>query len=1086
MSERLKLTDQDARQRIVNDTGHCILVEAAAGTGKTTSLVMRMTALLRQGLVRIEHLAAMTFTVKAAGHLRQKFEVSLQSALSEPDLPPNERQRIVDALHDIDRPFIGTIHAFCAQLLRERPLEAGVDPDFHIIDDQEAAALQQRIFFLAMRKDRSGSTAAKEMLRSLQLPLSALQETYALLCEHPDTEFPAERRAEPDLRPARDRLIELYEILAPAIPPDVRPKEDALQGILRSLRLVELSSLTSAGDIARVLAPFMKDSLLTQKRWDEIGLDGKHTVAPLLEDFLQNYAVSAYSAWKQYCYPLLIEHARPLAALFREELQSRGALTHDDLLLRTRDMLREHPSVREDLQQRYTHLLVDEFQDTDPAQAEIMLYLTGEDVSENAWRKLCPRAGSLFVVGDPRQSIYRFRQADISIYNVVANIIERGGEQRLRLDNSFRSLPAITDWVNTRFSEIFPEEATPYQAAAAPLTPVRANLGGFTGVYAFPLQCSDRRKPEQCLLEETEALASWTADALRSGMKIQVRTGDGEEELRALRPEDILLLTPENAGITAFADAMERAGIPVTIAGGFALRDRVTLRPIMQILHALADPLDEISVVAFLRGPYCGVDDAALTAYRDQGGRFTFFSSVVKDADARILDGLAFIKGKVRLLRSLPPAAVVGSVLEELGLLAWTSTDAGGNMRAGTLQRLMEFVQHYSARGFSLAEIVGNLDAATRQSPVDGMPLFPDTHALRIMNVHKAKGLEAPIVILAQHRSRQRKDRERLCVDRSTAPPTGSMRIHAKQGEYNGPQVAVSELWDRQYEEEQRFLEAERMRLQYVAATRAENALIIAHNANMQNVHKETWSTLLQTDLPAAPSFGPVGQQDRIGPPADPAVPFDASAREKIETRLHDAAAEGYELLSPSRLTLHAATPVSASSEHGHGARFGTAAHRLFELALQQQALHDEKEIDGDSAEKRLQDICARIASDEGLDAAMEVQLRDLSTRVSAHPLWQRMQNARRWYTELPFGTAWEEDADAMPAVMSGVMDAVFEDETGWTIVDYKTDLVETMEDPRVAAYRSQISAYATAWERMTGTRPATILWFVMNGLLVE
>ncbi|MDT8323403.1 MAG: UvrD-helicase domain-containing protein [Bacteroidota bacterium] len=1080
MTDRSRLADHADRERITTDLASSLLVEAAAGTGKTTSMVARMMALLRGGHAQIANLAAMTFTVKAAGHLREKFAQALRSAIRE-STNPEERARLVSAIDQIDRPFIGTIHSFCATLLREHPLEAGIAPAFTVVDETEAAMLQTAVFHDFMRGVGGGAAAATALLEERDIPLAALRDAYLQLCAHPDVYFPAPGVPEPDLTDAHAELVRLVEDLDGLFSPSATPdREDDLQQLLRATMRREWRHASDSAQVVQLLSPFRRGAGLVRLRsWRGMVDDPKTVVRDRVADFAKRHVDPALRRWEEYLYPLIVTRARDIAAHWHAEKARRGLLTNNDLLLRARDVLRDHAEVRTQIQQRFTHLLVDEFQDTDPVQAEIILYIVGDAHAERDWRKLRPRPGALFIVGDPRQSIYRFRRADISVYNAVASILENSGPARLYLSSSFRALPALCDWVNKRFAAVFPAKDSPAQARHSPISSVRSAEGTLRGTYALPITYGSMRSPATMLEQEAALLAHWTASALAADIQIPVRHDDGSETLRPLAPRDILLLTPTNAGIDAFAAAMEQRNIAVTVAGGYALRDGDTLRPLMHILHALADPLDEISVVAFLRGPYCGADDAALADYRARGGQFTFFSPVIKGADPRILDGLAFLKGKVRLLRSFPPAAVVGSIIEEAGLMAWTAAADRGNLRAGTLQRLVEFVQHASARGLALAAIVAQLDTAMARSRIDGMALFPDENAMRIMNVHKAKGLEAPVVILARHSSQQSgRDRQTVCIDRRAQPPRGVMRVQQRFPGGGGIQVAAPRDWEEVRGAEQRFLDAERERLQYVAATRAESALIVVRRTN-ESTQADSWDILLTGAMQDAPQF-PVARSSATEQNAGPSSPLQAA--QDIARRREEAGVKRYALQSPSRLA-HASRPAGhhphgededrPGAARGGGKDFGKAVHELLETALR------------DDVQQAV-DLLDQVAAEFEVDVALQPRLRELLSDVAAHPLWKRMRQATRCYPEFSFGAPVTTGEDALPTALSGIIDVVFEDEEGWTIVDYKTDDVRDAEDPRVDQYRLQVAAYRDAWERITGQRPRTVLWFVATGLITD
>ena len=170
--------------------------------------------------------------------------------------------------------------------------------------------------------------------------------------------------------------------------------------------------------------------------------------------------------WRRYLHPIIMRAVAPASEEFAAWRRRNGRLNFQDLLLIARDLLREHPSVRRAFQERFLPILVDEFQDTDPIQAEILFYLTGEDTDEKDWRELSPKPGSLFVVGDPKQSIYRFRRADIETYGAVRDRLEKTGRV-LNLTANFRSTGRLCGWVNGVFARRFPETATAQQAAGS-------------------------------------------------------------------------------------------------------------------------------------------------------------------------------------------------------------------------------------------------------------------------------------------------------------------------------------------------------------------------------------------------------------------------------------------------------------------------------------------------------------------------------------------------------------------------------------------------------------------------------------------
>ena len=229
-----------------------------------------------------------------------------------------------------------------------------------------------------------------------------------------------------------------------------------------------------------------------------------------MEEFQKDIVSPALGQWYQYMHKPLLDFIEQGVAYYDKWRKERSLLNFQDLLMATAYMLRTKREVRQYFKQRITHLLVDEFQDTDPIQAEIIMLLTGKENSENDWRKLKPKPGSLFVVGDPKQSIYRFRRADIDIYNQVKSIFQKGAGEVLLLTTNFRSLTPIADITNEVFKTKFPEETNVYQAKFASLDTVRgANNKYFSGVYKIEIPKAPKNRETEIAHQDADIISSW-------------------------------------------------------------------------------------------------------------------------------------------------------------------------------------------------------------------------------------------------------------------------------------------------------------------------------------------------------------------------------------------------------------------------------------------------------------------------------------------------------------------------------------------------------------------------------------------------
>ncbi len=610
------LPDAAARAAIREDLGTTMLVEAAAGTGKTASLVDRMVALVATGRTTVDRLSAVTFTIRAAAQLKQRFQNALEKALrGEKD--EQARARLAEALGHLDSCFVGTIHAFGARLLRERPVEAGVDPGFAEMDDPEDGAARRAAWDRFAEELFLTADPLLARLIELQIKLNDLPESFKTVCENSDVEMPIGARVpEPDFSAARREVEAFLERAAATLPKEAPPGgwSDFEHAVRRAGRLRALLEAESGADFVQILRVLRS------------GAVQKAAPAPLRKTFerlREDVIKPALAAWGEYVYPDVCAVLAEARERYRQWRRREGRTNFQDLLLCARDLLRDHPDVRTALFARFTPVLVDEFQDTDPIQAEILFYLTGSDPEEKDWKKLVPVPGSLFVVGDPKQSIYRFRRADIQIYDAVRSRIEANG-RLLHLSANFRSTPAVCGWVNRVFarSAFFPKEGTGEQAAYVPLSATRKEDPAAPAVFRIETPASRADQPV------AEAEASRIADFIASSV------AKGER-----RPDDFLLLFRRRKFMTEYARALERRGVLCEIGGGKAFGASEELASLMPPLQALADPENPVPLLAALRGPLFGVDDEALYRFARAGGRFSFRAALPRETDPRIAQG---------------------------------------------------------------------------------------------------------------------------------------------------------------------------------------------------------------------------------------------------------------------------------------------------------------------------------------------------------------------------------------------------------------------------------------------------------------
>jgi ATP-dependent helicase/nuclease subunit A len=1080
-------SDETGRERILTDLDTNFLVEASAGTGKTTALVRRIAALLREGKADISSIAAVTFTRKAAAHLREKLAAELDRQLA--GTPPGqERVRLERARREIDRAFLGTIHSFAARLLRERPVEAGIAPDFREPDQDEDILLRDQIWLEHIEGLPRNFPRELERLGELDIDPRQLQQTYERIAEYPEVEPVHEETPRPDLSAEvgeverfLEEWIPRFEALGPNFAPD-----KFVVAAKKAWRFRRNADLTRTADAAEFLK-MLKSAGTVQERWGEKKTAAR-TAAKAATDQLReikNRSIEpALDRWYTHRHAPAMRVILPAVREYRDARRKSARPSFTDLLLLSRNMLRDHPQVRAGFQERFPRLLVDEFQDTDPIQAELMLYLSAQPSEETGWLRLSPRAGSLFVVGDPKQSIYRFRRADIDTYNEVRRIIEASGGDVVRLSKTYRAAPAVCGTINTIFDQVF-DGKVPHQAGNAPLTPTRTVRGDLLG--AFRLVTSVDAKRGVCQAD-AHAIAGWIASALAAPLRISVREGAAEKE-RPVEPKDFLIILRKTEHLDLYARALEAEGIASDVAGGKAYGQSEEVRALLALLQAVADPDDPVPFVAFLRGLFCGVDDDALYKLKKGGGRFSFLSDPPAETDRRIARGIDQLREARRLAEALPPAAAIARIANSLGLFAGAYTDDGGDRRAGNLAKTLAAARRLSAQGRSFSEIVTNLGGLVENGQAGEMSIEPvNENAVRVINLHKAKGLEAPIVFLAGPHDVRGGKVPTLSIERGTDPPLGHFPVFKdSETSYAAPELARPAGWTERKKTEREYEDAEADRLLYVAATRAMNTLVVSATIDTSSkAPKEShgvWKGLLgrlEEPLPQLPAFAAAPRTVQPASTADLAGEL-AIASTAIEETRRAIVGASYAATSPSKFEKDGpAGPFVARERTGRGMSWGRVLHRLLEALMRDEA----GPIDlARYAENLLRE------EERSMDEVPEVLA--IVAGVRASDLWKKARAAAERFVEVPFAATVRSRDYGLPdppemTLLNGSIDLVFKENGVWQLIDYKSDRITGPIAHLVALYKPQLDAYRDQWQNLTREPTRAGLYFLERPGTVE
>ena len=1091
-----RLSDAESRELIRTALDESLIVEASAGSGKTTALIERIVNVVKSG-VRIEGIAAVTFTHKAAGELKLRLrqELDLARARATGEV---ERAHLEDALKRLEEASIGTIHGFCAQILRERPVEAGVDPAFV----EASPSAQERLMDAAFRawferrlnQDSPGLRRALSRLAwrdswERSAPIDQLKYAASQLIEWRD--YPASWRREPfDRREAIDTLAAHVIDLARRVNTHFRP-------------IIELATWITRSEEVRPRDYDALESLLLRlsRELGKIKRKGAEQLMFALDNFKQVADADLATQLRDEMLDLLDDY----------ELRKRqtGQLDFLDLLLRTRDLLTGHDDVRREMQQRFTRLFVDEFQDTDPLQAEILLLLAADDPAQKDWLDVRPTAGKLFVVGDPKQSIYKFRRADVALYHELRDRLVAAGVRLVSLRQSFRSVPELQQFVNAAFSRVMTGDRHASQAEYAPLEPYSPSFSAQPAVIALPVPRPYATKYvaksaiNDSLPSAIVAFAQWLIR--ESGWTVRDPARPGERVPVESRHVCILFRRFLQMGddlTRHYTRGLEERGVPHLLVGSKSFHSREEVETLRTATGAIEWPEDELSVYATLRGSLFAISDAKLFLWRREHGRLHPFAKRPDDADPEIRTALDVLAQLHRRRNYRPIAETVNGLLEATRAHAGFAIRPAGHQILANVYRFAELARGFELEGgLSFRGFVELLEQESARTEAAEAPIVEEgADGVRLMTVHTAKGLEFPVVILADLTANlARQDPERF-VD-------GQARLCSMQ-------LLRCSPWDLflHRDREQLREQAEGVRIAYVAATRAKDLLVVPTVGDEKFAgwleplnpvlypERRRWRT--SRPAPGCPGFGESTVLER--PPL-----FDRDEEFSVRPGLHQPEAGEHEVVwwDPRLLRLDAETdhglrqegflaeghPHSASryaewrasreqlveqgsaprhevftatdlrplpegfsapvelviarqaGERPQGGRFGTLVHLIL------------RDADIELSIPALAEVHGRLNgnTDEEIAAATEAV-----REILRHELWRRAAAAERWERE------WPVLCEIEGRVFEGIVDLAFLERGVWHLVDFKTD---SDLNATLPAYELQLQWYALAVGRITG-----------------
>ena len=1141
--------DRQARQRIGSSLGESLLVEAAAGTGKTTQLVARLVAVLASGDTTVDRVVAVTFTRKAAGELQLRLRQELERARGEAT-EPDRRRHLEDAIARLEEANIGTIHSFCADVLRERPVEAGIDPAFRELDDNHSAQLYDRAFrtWVEHRLNempeglrRALSRLAGDRAFDRSTPLERLRDAGRGLVDWRD--FPAPWQRRPLDRPAAidALLVQVHELaLAARACPDpkdylrraLEPAEELDAAVARA----EQVAARDHDDLEARLLDLLR-ALNRSRGWKgrgpHFGDSSRADVQASRDQLLADLEAFKEAADAELAVLLRAELSEVLEG-YEELKQGGGHLDFLDLLLLARNLIRDRPEVRGYLQARFSHIFVDEFQDTDPLQAEILLLLSADHPAQGDWRQVRPVAGKLFLVGDPKQSIYRFRRADVLLYQQIKRQLMAAGVALVHLTRSFRAVRPVQQAVNAAFAAEMTGDAESGQPEYVALDPHRPEESGQPPLIALPVPAPfapwgkvTGRAIEESLPAAVAAFLDWLIG--HSGWTVDDPEHSGRRLPVAPRHVCVLFRRFVSWGQDVTRDytrALEARGLPHLLIGGRSFHQREEVETLRAALTAVEWPDDELAVFATLKGSLFAVPDDLLLRYRAASGRLHPFRPPPPDLPAEqtreyepLLDALDLLARLHRQRNRRPIAETVHELLRFTRAHAGFALRPAGNqvlanvLRIGDLARSFELGGGLSFRGF-----VERLAEEAERIGSGGAPVLEEgAEGVRLMTVHAAKGLEFPVVVLADITAKLSRDDSGLYVDPEAGLCASRILGCAPWELHEHAQLEVAR--DR----------AEGVRIAYVAATRARDLLVVPAVGDAP--FEGGWVSPLNRALypprshyrrsHPAPGCPPFGERSVLERPASQ----DGQPEASVRPGLHTPEAGEHQVLwwDPATLKLRVAANFGLSQEdllvadeggqiaaagedryykwrsrraeaqeaglsphfevkvateieepppgptpdlrveatsrvknRPSGPRFGTLVHTVLrdvDYQANEAAIFQLAELHGRTLEAPGQEVKAAV---------------EAVSRALQHPLLRQAATSPRLYREAPF--IFHRDPDRL---LEGTLDLAFFDGDTWVVVDFKTDAELDQLGER---YRRQLAWYVHALRQLTGQKARGVL----------
>jgi ATP-dependent helicase/nuclease subunit A len=1093
------LTEQ--QNRAVRTREVSVVLSSGAGCGKTHVLTERYLSHLSHDGAEVGQIVAITFTDRAARQMRGRIRKAIVGHLKEA-ADDGEADLWARHLRGLESAPISTIHAFCGTLLRQFAVEAGLDPRFAVLEEVLAVNFRSEALVDCFRRLLVGQTKASEDLRQLVL-LYGWQQTVSavasLLPEHDErlwerwtnlpaeeiagewidhaheTVFPRHLRHFVESRPAITRCLDLLR----RHPPMTGPMSEPVDILLR-----ETPMLSNADDVLAAierLREAAKVGRVGSKAWPDSGV--YEAIKKAFEDFRKALSgletegfivdlgdlVPAVEVGKRF-----LRVAAEVSVAYRERKQLHSVVDFHDLLVRARDLLRDHDDVRAQLDEHYRYLLIDELQDTDPVQMELVKALCGGGLA----------SGKLFAVGDHKQSIYRFRGADVTLFQELRRRVPLDGRQGLNVN--FRSQPAILDFANALLGQALES----YEPLVAHLPQV--NPGSCVEFLWSP------RPDDGNATESRRIEADWIASRIAAMIGQEMLVVDGQKGgLREVVAGDVVLLFRAMSNVHLYEAALRRHGLNYYLVGGRAFFAQQEIYDLLNLLRALENPQDGLSLAGALRSPFCCLSDEALYVLCQH--RTGLWAGLFDERSETLLpsDQVKSVRRARRFMMSwwglkdrVPIARLLAAVFANSGYDAAMQMEYMGDRKLANLWKLIELARTFDGSGlFGLAEFIARLGDLVESQPREEQAATQPENAdvVRLMTIHQAKGLEFPVVILPDLAGQVGASFPRVA---EWSPQLGCVARRPVDED----EPPFSELPHRLLRATNEMEEwNEDLRTLYVACTRPRDYLILSATLPPEYRPAGPWMVTLagRFDLGRGRCLVSDIQPERCPkvrvfdgehpPPVSrvPASVATGTGMRQFPFPLSDLTLARGDDLVPVEEVLCQLTNDDSLFVGYHGTCKGLPGEQVLRSVLEQ---WDFTRADG------WREHVTRLAARIGLSANERIEVEETLSRLSHSDLMRSLTTARivrrgvEYLTELPGND------DAGPGV-HGMIDCLWQDDKGrWNVLFWVVEAVAA--SGREAYFREREPALvlaALAVHEQTGNWPRNLAFaFIHDGTVIE